>query len=318
MQPNSSTSSSRDLRRFLVRIALLCALLFMLDRLVGWGAEALFMKTRDGDTGGQINALLADRSDIVVFGDSRAEAHYVPEILRASLGAATFNAGMKGSNTLAQYALEGLIFDHYTPKLIIYDFSPYSLMHSKDPFAKLEPLYPYWRDPHVAESIARAGPLERLFFCSRVYPYNSKIHSIILFNLIRHRPNASNGYDGQPLPMAYAPLGATDSREDDYDGIMVDYLEKFIEAAQARGVRLIVTLSPRYATGSFPIPARIRRLLSESNIPVIDFDSTRYPEFKDFRLFHDPSHLDDAGARIFSGLLGTEINRLDAVRRAQR
>jgi hypothetical protein len=296
----------------------LCALLFLLDRLVGWGAEYLFLRTRDGDTGGQINALLENRSDVVIFGDSRAEAHYVPDILQASLGATTFNAGMKGSNAMAQYALEGLIFDHYTPKLIIYDLSPYSLMRSKDPYGKLEPLYPYWRDPHVAELIAQAGPLERLFFFSRVYPYNSKFHSIILFNVIRHRPNASNGYDGQRLPMSYAPIGAVESREQDYDGIMVDYLEKFIAAAQARGVRLIVTVSPHYSTGSFAIPARIGQLLSAAKIPVIDFDSSRYPQFTDFRLFHDTGHLDDAGARIFSGLLGIEINRLEASQRPGR
>jgi hypothetical protein len=293
-------------------------LLFVLDRLIGRGAEYLFLKTRDGDTGGQINALLANHSDIVIFGDSRAESHYVPEILQASLGAATFNAGMKGSNAMAQYALEGLLFDHYTPKLIIYDFSPYSLMRSKDPYGKLEPLYPYWRDSHVAELIDEAGPLERLFFFSRMYPYNSKFHSIILFNLIRHRPNASNGYDGQPLPMSYVPIGTVESREQDYDPTMVAYLEKFLVAAQVRGVRLIVTESPHYSTGSFPIPARIRRLLTESNTPVIDFDSTRYPEFMDFRLFHDAGHLDDAGARIFSGLLGTEVNRLEASRLSER
>src|SRR5262249_41279149 len=105
MDRSSSTSSSRDLRRFLVKAALLFALVVGCDRLIGAAAEHWYFKTSDGDTGGEINSLLRKQSDILVFGDSRAESHYVPDILRSDLHASVFNAGFKGSNSLFQYAL---------------------------------------------------------------------------------------------------------------------------------------------------------------------------------------------------------------------
>src|SRR5947208_10607522 len=102
MLPSSSTSSSerassdravavervagregREVWKLLRNGALFLVLLFVLDRGLGAVAEYWFLKTRDGDTGETTNALLADRNAVVVFGDSRAESHYVPEKLQA-------------------------------------------------------------------------------------------------------------------------------------------------------------------------------------------------------------------------------------------
>ena len=310
MDPNSSTSNSkRDFRKLLRRIVVFCVLLFVLDRLVGRAAEYLFFKTRDGDTGGQINALLERQDEVLVFGDSRAESHYVPEILAERLGGGVFNAGMKGSNALAQYGLEQLIFSRYIPKLIIYDLSPYSIQKSKDPYGKLEPLYPYWRNPKIWDLIVQKGPLERVFFLSRVYPYNSKIHSIVLFNVMRKRPNASNGYDGQLEVMSNERIGPTQTREEEFDDTMMNYLEKFIVSAQAHGVKVVVAISPHYSLGPFAFPTRVRNMLAIPGIQTIDFEGPEYPEFEDYRLFHDTSHLNDTGARVFSALLGDDLRR---------
>src|ERR1700761_5075299 len=109
MPPSSSTSSSdpavapgsvagregREVWRLLRNGVLFLVLLFVLDRALGALAEHWFLKTRDGDTGETTNALLADRNAVVVFGDSRAESHYVPEKLQAGLGMSAFNAGFK-------------------------------------------------------------------------------------------------------------------------------------------------------------------------------------------------------------------------------
>src|SRR5260370_29162768 len=99
MPLNSSTSSSSEILKFARRVLLLLALLFALDRIGGALAAHWFAKTRDGDTGEDINSLLQQKSAVVVFGDSRAESHYVPALLAEALGASTFNGGYKGANT---------------------------------------------------------------------------------------------------------------------------------------------------------------------------------------------------------------------------
>src|SRR5262245_25052198 len=145
MPLSSSTSSSSELRKLAWRALLLLALLFALDRVGGALAAHWFAKTRDGDTGEVINSLLEQTRAVVVFGDSRAESHYAPALLSAALGGtSTFNGGFKGSNTIYDFGLQQLLFDRYQPRLIVLDFSEFSLMKTKeDPYLKLAPLHPY-------------------------------------------------------------------------------------------------------------------------------------------------------------------------------
>jgi hypothetical protein len=313
MDHSSFTSSSSDLRKFLIKAALLLAIVVGCDRLIGAVAEHWYFKTNDGDTGGGVNALLRKRSDVLVFGDSRAESHYVPDILGSGFHASAFNAGFKGANSLYQYALEQLVFDHYTPKLIIYDFSPYSIAKSKeDPYSRLYPLFPYWRNEHVWSLIAQSGLVRRLAFLSRIYPYNSKIHSIVLFNVFESRPNASNGYVAQYGTMRSEPIEPMPVPIS-YDDELVDYLDRFIVSAHSRGVKVIVTISPRFAAGSYEIPMQIRERLAELDIPVVDFGLGDFPEFANYRLFRDPDHLADEGAKLFSRVAVDKINELTRI-----
>jgi hypothetical protein len=290
-----------------VKAAVLLAVLFACDRLAGAAAEHWYFKTRDGDTGGQINTLVQKKFDVLVFGDSRAESHYVPSVLRARLGESAFNAGFKGANAMYQYALEQLVFDHYEPKLIVYDFSPYSLGSEDNPYSRLYPLFPYWRNEHVWEVIAEAGPVQRLAFLSRLYPYNSKIHSILLFNVIDKRPGADDGYVGHPASMRRAPIEPIRAHPESYSELLVSYLDRFIVSAHEHGVGLVVTMSPRYASGTYVIPRKVLDRLAEYGVPIVDFGLEQYPEFADAKLFRDPSHLDDQGARAYSRILADKL-----------
>jgi hypothetical protein len=310
MRLNSSTSSSKELLAFVRRAALLVALLFVLDRIAGAIAEHWFFKTRDGDTGEDVNALLEQRSPVIVFGDSRAESHYVPALLGDALGAPAFNGGYKGSNTIYDYGLEQLVFDRYTPRLIVLDYSAYSLMKTReDPYLKLAPLHPYWRDPGVWQIITAQGRAAPLYFLSRLYPYNSKLHSIVIFNIVPGRPHASNGFEPQFGTLGAAAPGPLERRPLEYDDLLVSYLERFLISAHDRSVPVVLVMSPRYARGTFRIPAQIQRRIDEFAIPVLDYDLDRYPQFADHRLYRDLGHLNEAGAESFSRSLGAELCR---------
>jgi hypothetical protein len=305
---NSQRSGSRELWKLLRNCAVLLALLFVLDRALGALAEHWFLKTRDGDTGETTNALLANESAVVVFGDSRAESHYVPEKIGAALQTSAFNAGFKGSNTLYDFGLQQLIFDHYAPRLIVLDFSAYSLMKTRDsPYNKLEPLLPYWRDPGVRQVIDSGDWKQRLALVSRLYPYNSKIHSIVMFNVMAGRPHAANGYEPQFGVMGAGPAQSLGLRPVDYSELLTGYLERFLISAHDHGVPVVIVQSPRHSLGSFPIPAQIQARIHEYGITVLDFDLVHYPQFADYRLYRDIGHLNDTGARQFSELLGAKL-----------
>jgi hypothetical protein len=305
---NSSTSNSKELLKLARRALLLLALLFTLDRLGGTLAAHWFFKTRDGDTGESINSLLEQKSAVVVFGDSRAESHYVPALLADTLGASAFNGGYKGSNTIYDYGLEQLVFSRYTPRLIVLDFSEFSLMKTRDdPYLRLAPLHPFWRDPGLWQVIGEGGRAAQLYFLSRLYPYNSKIHSIVIFNILAGRSHAANGFEPQFGTMGDSALGPLSRKPVEYSDLLVSYLERFLICAHDHQVPVVIVMSPRHAQGTFRIPAQIRRRIEEFSIPVIDYDVEHYPQFTDYRLYRDVSHLNKGGAESFSRLLGAEL-----------
>jgi hypothetical protein len=308
MPLSSSTSSSNEVLKLARRVLLLVVLLFALDRIGGALAAHWFARTRDGDTGESINSLLQQKSEVVVFGDSRAESHYAPALLAEELGATAFNGGYKGSNTIYDYGLEQLLFDSYTPKLIVLDFSEFSLMKTReDPYLKLAPLHPYWRDPGLWQVIGEGGRLAQLYFLSHLYPYNSKLHSIVLFNLVAGRAHASNGFEPQFGSMGEAAIGPLSRKPVEYSDLLVSYGERFLVCAHEHHVPIVIVMSPRYAQGTFRIPPQIQRRIEEFSIPVIDYSVEQYPQFADYRLYRDVSHLNKGGAEAFSRLLGEEL-----------
>ena len=311
MHPSSFTSSSKDIARFAAKVAAFLVLLVALDRAIGAAAEYLYFRTRDGDTGGQVNGLLAAKSDIVIFGSSRAESHYVPDVLEKSLGASTFNAGFKGSNSLYDYGIEQLLLKANRPRLIIYDFSSISVARTRsNPYDKLAPLHPYWRNAEIWALIEESGPLAPWHFLSRIYPYNSKFHSIAIFNVRRNRPGASNGFVPQHSRMAESPVGELRVREESYDGNLVAYAAKFISSAHEHGVKTIIVISPRHAAGTYPLPRELRMLADRLQVPVLDFDIAVYPQFTQAKLYRDETHLNVEGATVFSRLIAEYLSEL--------
>lgn len=136
MLHSSFTSSFSEIKKFGLHLAVFAGVVFALDFVLGKAAEHYFFKTYDGDTGGAVNGLLAKKSDVVVFGSSRAESHYVPDVLSASWGVSAFNAGFKGSNIIYDYGVLQLVLEAYAPKLIIYDFTSISVARGKQILTK--------------------------------------------------------------------------------------------------------------------------------------------------------------------------------------
>ncbi len=312
MPHSLSTSSSEDVRRFTLKLVLMAIALVLMDRSAGALAQYLFLRTTDGDTGEQVNGLLTSRAPVVVFGSSRAESHYVPEVLESELGVKVFNGGYKGSNALYDYGVQQLTFRKFLPRVVIYDFSAVAVARSDaDPFERLEPLYPFHDDPAIWSMISERGTLQRTLFLSHLYPYNSKLHSLILFNIIKNRPGASQGYVPQDSVMPDRAPGTLNWTERRYDPRLVTALRELLESAANRGSRVIVVISPHYSLGSYDIPTEIQSVLDRYGIPVLDFNGPAFTQFLDHHLYRDESHLNDTGARLFSRVLGGKIASMD-------
>ncbi len=301
------------MKKFFLKLTLFFLLLFLLDRVIGGLCEYYFFQTRDGDTGGQINSLLKKECQVVVFGSSKAESQYAPHVLGQILGKTVFNAGFKASNCIYDYGVEQLVFNTYKPQLVVYDLTQVSLYKADfNIYEKLYPLYPFWRKPFIWELIKHKDPFEGVFFFSRIYPYNSKVHSIILFNILKKRPGVNNGYKPQPEVMDPSTQPETKEIFDaaDIDGRLLDYFKKFVLSARDKGIKIVVVRSPRYFKESCPLPDEIASFLKANGVPVLDYSPEKYPQFIDYKLYHDRYHLNQKGSELFSTLAGNDLKKL--------
>ncbi len=306
MYPNSFISNS-DKLRFIFKFIFFLMLIIILDRIAGYSLEYYFKKTNFGNSGGKINKILKAESEILIFGSSRAQYHYVSNIIREKTGLSAYNAGIDGHNALFDYVLQQLLFDHYIPDIIIYDYSYINIIKKEDPYECLTPLYPFYKNEKVHQLIIRKNWAEKYRFLSKIFPYNSKIHSILKYNIFPPS-DTHNGYVPTHIKMNHSgkiPLGGGTTV---YDEILVDAVIKLIESGSDHNVRVVLCMSPRYSYGTYFVPEKLQQTIEKYHTPVINFRLKEYPDFSDQKYFRDPLHLNNEGAVLFTKELCENIN----------
>ena len=136
------TSSFFNKKYFLQRICFLL-IIIVADHVSGHFLQYLYFSQKTGNKQ-NLNYSFADcKSDVIIFGSSRAQHHYDTKIFSDSLHMSCYNAGMDGGHSiLLSYAQISVILKRYQPKLIIVEMSPEMVYHSVD-YDKLKVLLPY-------------------------------------------------------------------------------------------------------------------------------------------------------------------------------
>ena len=331
MAASSSTSSSdrARLRAFVVRLALFLALMVGLDRAVGLGLSAAYHRLSVGSFGPKINGVLNERADLVVFGSSRAENHYIPEALSAATGYSAYNAGFGGQTILFHNGLLELVLARYTPRVILLDLNVGDLTDpgKETSWDKLSTLLPFAGTPALRDILLKRGPLEWLKLGSAIYPYNSTLVSIVKFTFSKAAGADEvrwRGYmplygsrmpelieialkNGGNAPPANAPLGTLD----------FTWVQRFVDRVRAAGVQLVLVDSPRYPLHGYGYTdaeqealKAYKAWLKEHGVPVLEINASTRSEFTDDHLYAETIHLNLDGAQIFSRYLGEGLVRL--------
>jgi len=145
MKASLSIFSSNRSTLFIAKVVFFFLLLVGVDWLVGAAIEQLYRRAPHGTNWTKENWLLDDQFDVVIFGSSRAFRHYVPHVISEKTGRSVFNAGQNGQYLLYSYALEQLVLERYSPKLIVLDVLPSFIVKVKNPdeeFDETEFTYP--------------------------------------------------------------------------------------------------------------------------------------------------------------------------------
>jgi hypothetical protein len=91
--------------RFAVSIIILFLILLAFDRVGGAILRHYYFSQTSGSWYRTTYSIDSTRADILVFGSSRANHHYVPEVFEDSLNMSFYNTGQDGNLILNNYAI---------------------------------------------------------------------------------------------------------------------------------------------------------------------------------------------------------------------
>ena len=294
-----SYRDNHGLKKFLKRFIILTIVLFFLDFLIGGVLSYLYFNEKSGLLFRTTYAIDSTRADILVFGSSRANHHYVPTIFANKLHMTFYNCGRDGSNLIYHAAIISAVLERYSPKQIIIDLTPNELCVSEE--GRLSALLPYHNNQAISPFIKYNSKFENYKLISKMYPYNSLLTNIIVGNLAynKSRFNEIDGYIGlnNVMPFHKKELFKQGSIINDRVNILSDLFRKLYK----RNIQVTLVVSPSYFSfeKNDPVIAVFKKLTARyNNFNFLNYEND--PHFTRSYFFNDDDHLNNFGAQKFS------------------
>jgi len=307
-------------KKGIVRVVIFLGVLILCDSIFGMFAKIIFYSQKTGKYARLTYLVKTDTSAIIILGSSHALKHFIPDIIQDSLHETVFNYGTNGQKLLFNKAIYEIRARRSKPKMVILNVDADWFFDKHNQQDRMSDLFPY--HSIVGDIVFdNFSPKDRfigdLKFLSRTFPYNSTIVHVIKYKL---KPQ----YDQR----GYEPMdGAVDSLqfnamlhsegerskmkwlEPAYDSSLVNLFSQLVDEINKDNVGLFVVFSPDLLqpdrTEKY-MDDKVKKICADKTVPTIDFSNSDV--FNDRRLlFHDVSHLNDSGARIFTKMLVDSI-----------
>lgn len=300
-------------------------LFIIIDHSIGYGLQYIERNVREINPGvGSVKTSFVCEiidSDVLIIGSSRAEHHYVPNVMKQSLSLSVFNCGVDGSFFLYQTAVIQHVIQRYLPKLIIWDVEPIVFMkgvNDVDDVSRLSRLNSFYdTDSYIHDIIQIKSEFEKYKMYSMTYRYNYHIHDF--FDALSTKKNKLNGY--KPLYGTDKTLAQPEKRqiENIYYQENVELFKRILELCSQKKVPLVISFSPRFTDDNAFDTIQYKKLFevaNEYNVPIINF--YHHPDFMfNPTLFKDVNHLNDDGAKLFTERFCEELEKLEILKSAQ-
>lgn len=293
------------------------AIFIVVDLLFGTLAKQLYFGQETGKQARITHSIKDTESDIVIFGSSHANRHYVPGVFEETLGKSCYNAGVQGQGILFHDALQKIILQRTEPELVVLNIDDIWLYENKGNYDRLSDFYPYYWDYRdilkpVLDLNTKLTDVKMMF---KAYQYNST-----LVHALRYMLAPQKDFDGY-LPLKgviKGPAPKEDHADDDpyqpppLDPNFIAAYKSFIATSKAHKTKLLLVLSPWHEKNDLsgnPSMALLREIAKSEDVPLLDLYND--PRFVDHdELFNDRSHLNDEGARRFSKIVAEYIKTM--------
>lgn len=286
------------MKKFLINIVLFFLTFFIIDNLSGVCFDYLNSHAKGGDTANQYYICKQTHDDILIFGSSRANHHYVTSIIEDSLKMSCYNCGKDGNGIILHYGRYKLLTERYTPKLIIYDLVAAFDIEYNDNLRYLDQLKPYANESIIVKLFNDISPTEKYKLYSKIYRYNTKFIQMIGDNIMPQQASIK-GYKPIYNIMNYEPKIPHNANVHKTDSIKLKYLEDFIKDVQKKGIKLVFMISPQYKAESSSAYNSAKKIIQKYNIPLFDFLSDSQIAYNR-KFFSDTFHLNNNGAETYT------------------
>lgn len=298
-------------------------IVLIVDFTVGSISQKIFYSQKTGKFARTTHAIKETEADVLIFGSSHAHRHYVPEVFEKELNKISYNAGAEGQQLLFHTALQEMVLKRRTPEIMILNIDDSFLYQSQVAYDRLSDLHPYYEEynEELKPILEKKSSLVDLKLFFKSYQTNSTI-----IHALRYYISPQIDYKGyRPLFGKITPKKVQVSNSQDVikeyveiiDENFVEALKTFIANAKQKGVHLIFVTSPTFDAKNYSNNESfltIKDIASKEEIPVLNlFNDEQF--LNKPNLFHDPSHLNDKGARLFSKRLADSIQNMNFIKK---
>ena len=296
--------------KLLKKILIIAVFIFALDFSIGLVLRHFYFAQKMGTAHHITQCIEKTKADILIFGTSRAQHSYNPEIFEKSLGKSCYNVGQAGLNIFFTLAIQRCVLKRYTPEIMILEVFPIDLLaESKEEYNRLSYLLPYYsKHDELRDIINLRSPYEKFKMLSGIYPYNSLLLPLIYNNVFEMNYKYQKGYIPLEQTMNAAQKEKMNYKEIKIDQNQLSAFESFITNARNAGCQLYVAISPLYTEANAAYATGLQTtlaVLAKHKIKLWDYSAD--PRFNDVQFFKDPIHINDKGAQTYSAIVADRI-----------
>lgn len=296
------------MKRYLLKIGLFFAIVLLMDLTFGVVCNYLIAHAKGGTIKQVDVAVNEQKADVVILGSSRAHHHYVPTVLKDTLGLTAYNAGVDGNGIVLAKGLFTIMLNRYHPKVLVYDitngFDFQGNSYDGSYSTYLGYLRPYFFEEGVNEVVTRVDKNERYKNLSAMFRYNSKVVDLLKDQCF-----------GQSTPDGYEPsLGELKSERPLFyeeqrpiDTVKMNMLKEMIAQSKSANVQIVFVASPKYAVANSDTYNVFKEMCGMENVEFWDYYCD--PRFQKPEYFMDGVHLNDQGAHVFTAKVASRLQR---------
>lgn len=292
---------------FILKLIILFTMIFVLDYSIGNMLRYYYFRQQSGMLFRTTYSIEDTKANLLIFGSSRANHDYYPNIFENRFNLSYYSVGRDGSYLFYHYAVLKGILKRYTPKIVILDFKGGEFSQDPDSYTRISSLLPYYKShPEMRSIIELKSTFEKFKLLSSIYPYNSSMFTIAIGNIELNKKRRGDIKGYIPLTNRYTGLIETDGSPVKYetDSTKIIIYKAFIQDCIHSKIKLYIVCSPsliktRHTDYSILLAQQIAK---NNNVPFFDY-STDSRFINSPWLFSDIVHLNNEGARAFSNIL---------------